>query len=156
MPIIWESARPYLYLRGTPDGRLLVGGADVPFRNPAARDALLARQVRRLARAYRDLFGEELPPIAHAWGGSFATTRDGLPYIGSVPGMHPRLQFALCFGGNGITFSVHAAEMIRAAVEERPHELDDVFGFSRLGAELLSERSGMPREHVVSLPLQGR
>ena len=156
MPIIWESARPYLYLRATPDGRLLVGGADVPFRNPEARDALLARQVRRLARGYRDLFGEDLPPIAHAWGGSFATTRDGLPYIGRVPGMHPRLQFALCFGGNGITFSVHAAEMIRTAIEERPHELDDVFGFGRVAEELLSERYGKPREHVVSLPLQGR
>ena len=25
MPLMWESDRPYLYLRGTPDGRLLVG-----------------------------------------------------------------------------------------------------------------------------------
>jgi len=45
--------------------------------------------------------------------------------------MHPRLQFALCFGGNGITFSVHAAEMVRAAVDGRVHELSPVFGFAR-------------------------
>ena len=136
MPIMWESARPYLYIRGTPDGRLLVGGADVPFRNPAARDALLPRQVRSLARGYRNLFGEDLPPIAYAWGGSFASTRDGLPFIGRVPGMHPGLQFALCFGGNGITFSVHAAGMIRAAIENQPHDLDEVFGFGRMGTEM--------------------
>ena len=92
MPLIWESARPYLYLRGTPDGRLVVGGADVPFKNPAARDALLSRQVRRLAAGYRMLFDEELPAIDCAWGGSFASTRDGLPFIGRVPGMHPGLQ----------------------------------------------------------------
>ena len=136
MPLIWESARPYLYLRGTPDGRVIVGGADVPFKNPDARDALLPRQVRRLAAGYRELFGEDLPPIDYAWGGSFASTQDGLPFIGRVPGMHPGLQFALCYGGNGITFSVHAAEMIRAGVEGRSHPLDDVFGFGRAAAGL--------------------
>ncbi len=131
MPLMWESARPYLYLRGTPDGRVILGGADVPFRNPTSRDALLSRQIRRLASNYRDLFGEDLPPIAHAWGGSFASTPDGLPFIGRAPGMHPALLFALCYGGNGITYSVHAGEIIRAAVEGRAHELDDIFGFAR-------------------------
>ena len=131
MPLIWESARPYLYIRGTPDGRLMVGGADVPFKNAEARDALLSRQVRQLAKNYRDLFGEDLPPVAHAWGGSFASTRDGLPYIGRVPGLHPRLQFALCYGGNGITYSVLAGEMLSAGIEGLAHPLDGVFGFAR-------------------------
>ncbi len=106
-------------MRGTPDGRLLVGGADVPFKNAAARDLLLPRQVRRLQEQYAELFGEELPPVAYAWAGSFAETRDGLPFIGRVPGMNPRLQFALCYGGNGITYSVHAGDMIRAGIEGR-------------------------------------
>jgi glycine/D-amino acid oxidase-like deaminating enzyme len=140
MPLIWESRRPYLYMRGTPDGRLMVGGADVPFKSAALRETLLPRQVRRLADGYQDLFGVELPPIAYAWAGSFATTRDGLPYIGRVPGMDPRLQFALCYGGNGITYSVHAAQMIRAAIEGRAHALEDVFGFARLGTDLSSDR----------------
>lgn len=142
MPLIWESARPYLYLRGTPDGRLIVGGADVPFSNAVARDALLARQVRRLAQSYRELFGEELPPLAHAWGGSFASTPDGLPYIGNARGTHPRLLFALCYGGNGITYSAHAGPMIRAAIDGRAHELDDVFGFAREGADLRVSAGG--------------
>jgi glycine/D-amino acid oxidase-like deaminating enzyme len=132
LPLIWESARPYLYMRGSPDGRLILGGEDVPFRNPAARDALLARQLRRLAAKYRDLFGEELPAVDCAWGGSFARTADGLPYIGRAPGMHPALLFALCYGGNGITYSVHAGEMIRAAIEGRTHPLDAAFGFFRM------------------------
>jgi glycine/D-amino acid oxidase-like deaminating enzyme len=136
LPLIWESARPYAYLRGTPDGRIILGGADVPFSNPVARDALLPRQVRRLAVTYEELFGEPLPSIAYAWAGSFASTRDGLPYIGQVPGMNPRLQFALCYGGNGISFSVHAGDMIRAGIEGRGHALDDIFGFSRLGPGL--------------------
>lgn len=140
MPLIWESDRPYLYMRSTPDARLLVGGMDVPFKSAVARDVLLPRQVRKLAGQYQDLFGEELPPVDYAWAGSFAETRDGLPLIGRVPGMSPRLQFALCYGGNGITYSVHAADMIRAGVEGRTHELDDIFGFKRLGADLSAGR----------------
>jgi glycine/D-amino acid oxidase-like deaminating enzyme len=140
LPLVWESDRPYLYLRSTPDGRLLVGGADVPFKNATARDLLLPRQVKKLAGQYQDLFDEELPPVAYAWAGSFAETRDGLPLIGSVPGMNPRLQFALCYGGNGITYSVHAGDMVRAGIEGRAHELDDIFGFARLAAGDLAKR----------------
>ena len=68
LPLVWESARPYLYMRGTPDGRLLVGGADVPFKNAAARDLLLPRQVGNLREQFEDLMGAELPPVAHACG----------------------------------------------------------------------------------------
>jgi glycine/D-amino acid oxidase-like deaminating enzyme len=143
LPLLWETARPYLYLRGTPDGRLIVGGADVPFQSAAARDLLLPRQIRRIGAVYHDLFGKELPPVAYTWAGTFAETPDGLPYIGSVPGRHPHLRFALCYGGNGITFSVHAGEMLRAGIEGRGHPLDDVFGFQRLGADVtLGRRRG--------------
>jgi glycine/D-amino acid oxidase-like deaminating enzyme len=140
MPLIWESSRPYLYLRGTADGRLIVGGADLPFKNAAARDLLLPRQIRQLSEAYGELYGRALPPVAFAWAGSFGETRDGLPFIGQVPGMSQRLQFALCFGGNGITYSVHAGDMVRAGIEGRAHPLAGVFGFERLGADLAAER----------------
>ena len=54
--------------------------------------------------------------------------------------MNPRLQFALCYGGNGITYSVHAGDMIRASLEDRPHALDDVFGFGKLKSDLSAGR----------------
>jgi glycine/D-amino acid oxidase-like deaminating enzyme len=91
--------------------------------------------VSKLRDQYAELMGAELPPVAHAWAGTFAETRDGLPYIGRVPGMDPRLQFALCYGGNGITYSVHAGDIIRAGIEGREHALGAVFGFGRLGTE---------------------
>jgi hypothetical protein len=52
-----------------------------------------------------------------------------------MPGLDPRLQFALCYGGNGITYSAHAGEMIRAHIEARSHELDPVFGFAKQEAD---------------------
>ena len=142
LPQIWESARPYLYLRGTRDGRVMLGGADLPFKSAVAREALLPRQVRKLAAAYEDLFGEKLPPIAHGWAGSFATTPDGLPFIGRVPGWNPRLQFALCYGGNGITFAVHAGDIVRAGIEGREHPLEPVFGFGRSETVRRGEQGG--------------
>jgi glycine/D-amino acid oxidase-like deaminating enzyme len=142
MPLLWENTRPYLYMRATSDGRLLVGGADLRFKNAQARDLMLPRQIQKLAAQYEELFGKELPPVAYAWAGSFAETRDGLPLIGRVPGRNPRLQFALCFGGNGITFSVPAADMIRAHVEGKPHELDDIFGFGRVAEAAPERRAG--------------
>jgi glycine/D-amino acid oxidase-like deaminating enzyme len=39
--LVWESARPYSYLRTTEDNRIIVGGADLPFRDAATRDRLL-------------------------------------------------------------------------------------------------------------------
>jgi glycine/D-amino acid oxidase-like deaminating enzyme len=136
MPLIWESARPYLYLRGTRDGRLIVGGADVPYKSVGARELMLPRQLRKLAAGFAELFGRALPPVAYSWAGSFAQTRDGLPYIGSVPGMNPRLQFVLAFGGNGINYAVHAGDIVGAHLEGRAHELDAVFGFGRADAFL--------------------
>ncbi len=142
LPQIWESARPYVYLRGTPDGRVMLGGADVPFKSPVAREALLPRQIHRLAKSWQSLFETELPPIEYTWAGSFATTRDGLPFIGAAPGLDPRLQFALCFGGNGITYAVHAGGIIRAGIEGVAHPLAPVFGFGRSGNDVASDRAG--------------
>jgi len=131
LPLLWESARPYLYMRSTADGRLIVGGEDLPFKNAAARDALLPRQIQRLGEKYQAMFGAALPPIAYTWAGSFAETEDGLPCIGAIPNQHPRLQFALCYGGNGITYSVQAGDLVKAHIEGRRHPLADVFGFAR-------------------------
>ena len=111
--------------------------------------------MRRLADQYQDLFGEELPPVAYAWAGSFAETRDGLPFIGRVPGMNPRLQFALCYGGNGITYSVHAGDMIRAGIEGRPRIATriDVFGLSGRHAWLTHGASRRRRHRAANASL---
>jgi glycine/D-amino acid oxidase-like deaminating enzyme len=112
----------------------------VPFKSVAARELLLPKQLRKLASGYETLFGRELPPVAYSWAGSFAQTKDGLPYIGPVPGMNPRLQFVLAYGGNGITYSVQAGDIVRAHLEGREHALDAVFGFGRR-----EDRAAVPR-----------
>ena len=129
--MVWESARPYLYLRSTGDGRLLVGGEDDSVDIPARRDALVDRKARTLAARVSKLFPHLPVEPAFAWAGTFAETDDGLPWIGASPEHGRRLLFAMAYGGNGITYSMLGAGLIRALVERRKHPLQRLFGFDR-------------------------
>ena len=53
-------------------------------------------------------FGEKLEP-AHAWAGHFASTADGLPFVGSWPGGSDNIVYALCLGGNGMVYAASRA-----------------------------------------------
>jgi glycine/D-amino acid oxidase-like deaminating enzyme len=130
--MVWESARPYLYMRSTGDGRLLVGGEDdsidIPIRRDARVDKKARKLVKKVSRAIPDL---ELVP-AFAWAGTFAETEDGLPFFGAHPQHGPRVQFAMAYGGNGISYSMAGAPLIRALIERRRHPLASLFSFDRL------------------------
>ncbi|QSX77085.1 NAD(P)/FAD-dependent oxidoreductase [Agrilutibacter solisilvae] len=130
----WESARPYLYFRSTVDGRLMVGGQDDAVDIPSRRDRRVERKARRLVQRMRDMFPRmaALQP-AYSWAGTFAETRDGLPFFGAHAQWGPRVLFAMAYGGNGITYSILGAQVLRAQIERRTHPLGALFGFGRLG-----------------------
>lgn len=129
--LIWETARPYLYLRTTPDHRLLVGGEDDAIDIPARRDAKVESKARTLAKRVGKLFPELPLRPAFAWAGTFAETGDGLPWFGAHPQWGPRVLFAMAYGGNGITYSALGAQLLRAVLERRRHPLARLFSFSR-------------------------
>lgn len=133
--LIWETARPYLYLRTTPSGRVIVGGEDERITDADARDALIGAKCAELARRARGIWPSLRLAPECAWGGFFGETPDGLPVIGTPPGM-PRTHFALGYGGNGITFSLIAAEIITASITGRADPDAELFRFDRpsLGA----------------------
>jgi len=129
--MVWESARPYLYMRSTRDGRLLVGGEDDAIDIPARRDSRVQKKQARLQAKLGKLFpGLDYVP-AFAWAGTFAETADGLPWFGPHDSRGPRVHFALAYGGNGITYSMIGAGLLRAAIERRKHPLAELFSFRR-------------------------
>jgi glycine/D-amino acid oxidase-like deaminating enzyme len=128
--LIWEHDRPYLYLRSTSDRRVLIGGEDERFRDPARRDRKLPAKTKRLAERFRELFPDLRFDVAFSWAGTFGETRDGLAYIGEHPEWK-RTWCALCYGGNGITYAVLAAEIIRDGLLGRRNEIADLFRFDR-------------------------
>ena len=129
--LVWQTARPYLYARTTPDNRIMVGGEDVPFRDPEHRDALVPKKAAILLEKARRLFPRiEMQP-AYGWAGTFGETEHGLPYIGAHPGVDARVQYALGYGANGMPFSAIAAQIVTAALLGKSHRYRDTFAFDR-------------------------
>jgi len=128
--MLWDTERPYHYVRWTPDHRLLLGGADRPSR-PRAQTMFTEG-----AGDLREYFETHLPVLAgvgidYAWEGIFAITPDSLPYIGPHR-RYPRHSFALGYGGNGMTFAWMAAQILLEqwkGIASSDHEL---FSFNRL------------------------
>jgi glycine/D-amino acid oxidase-like deaminating enzyme len=128
--LIWEMARPYLYLRTTEDDRVVIGGEDSPFSMRHRSERVLRQKRDRLMRRFSKMFPSiEIEP-SYVWGGVFAETRDGLPYIGARDD-EPNAWYALGYGANGITFAVNAASILRDAYLGRPNPDANLFSFGR-------------------------
>lgn len=127
--LIWETKTPYLYIRTTSDNRIIVGGRDEKFYNPEKRDELLPKKRQQLEDDFAKLFPQLTFHTDFAWAGTFGETKDGLPYIGSYN--NPRTLFAMGYGGNGITFSVAAATILRDYILGKKNKDADIFSFDR-------------------------
>lgn len=130
--MVWESTRPYLYMRTTRDRRLLVGGDDDDEDIPKRRDARVEEKAEGLAKKVEALLPKlEINPT-FSWGGTFAETDDGLPFFGPHDAQGPRVHFAMAYGGNGISYSMIGAKLLRALIEGREHPLETLFSFQRV------------------------
>jgi glycine/D-amino acid oxidase-like deaminating enzyme len=110
--LIWENSKDYHYARTTSAGRIIIGGEDSDeIVEPLARDRLIPEKSRKLTQELAALWPRAKPEIEFRWAGTFDTTRDGLPLIGPVPGKKG-VYAAYGYGGNGITFSFLAAQLI--------------------------------------------
>jgi glycine/D-amino acid oxidase-like deaminating enzyme len=124
--LIWEAADPYLYIRSTADGRAVIGGEDAEFEDEAKRDALIPRKTKRLEAKAAKLLPFLDATAAFSWAGSFGQSDTGLPAIGAVPGAR-NCYAVMGFGGNGITFSAIAAQMLQRMVHGLPDEDEGLF-----------------------------
>lgn len=129
--LIWNTANPYLYVRTTPDGRVLVGGRDEDFYNPDKRNKLISKKTKQLTQDINKLFPQLDFKPEFSWTGTFGATKDGLPFIGGYDKL-PNSYFALGFGGNGITFSLIAAEIIRDLLLGKENKDASIFSFERV------------------------
>ena len=129
--LIWETKTPYHYLRTTGDNRIIVGGRDEAFYSPGKRDRLLSRKSVELLQDFAKLFPDIPFETDFAWAGTFSETKDGLPYIG--PEDHKRILFAMGYGGNGITFSVIAAEILTDLIQGKNNADAHIFAFAGRG-----------------------
>lgn len=113
--LVWEASHPYLYVRSTTNGGLMAGGED---ENSATRHlelALLPAKTDRIARKVSALLPGVSMNISHRWAGAFGESPTGMPVIGALPNL--RNCFSVTgFGGNGITHSMIAAQILSAEI----------------------------------------
>lgn len=128
--LLWNTADPYLYLRTTADGRILIGGRDEDFFDPNRRDKLIPTKAKQLEKDFLKMFPHIPFKTEFSWAGTFGSTKDGLPYIGAYKKL-PHSYFALGFGGNGITFSQIAGEIITDLLQGKPNQNAGLFDFDR-------------------------
>jgi glycine/D-amino acid oxidase-like deaminating enzyme len=138
--LIWETTRPYFYARMTSDGRAVAGGADLPFATAHKRGVVVARRCERVQAQFRRLFPAIAAEADWRWAGTFGETRDGLPYIGTARQFRHG-YFALGYGGNGVTFSWIAANLLLDQFLERRNPDADLFALDR-SAGMTNDRGG--------------
>ena len=131
--LIWENSKDYLYARTTRAGRIIIGGEDSESdTEPAARDRLIPEKSAILARKLAALWPIANTEIEFCWAGAFDTTSDGLPLVGPVPGTKG-VYAAYGYGGNGITFSFMAAQLIGDLIAGKSSPLLRDFALDRDG-----------------------
>ena len=128
--VFWNTAKPYLYMRTTQDNRIIMGGRDEEFFTHSRRDKLLPGKARQLKNDFKKMFPHIPFKTEFSWAGVFGSTKDGLPYIGEYKKM-PNSYFALGFGGNGITFSYVAGEIIASIIKGKKNSDVGIFSFER-------------------------
>ena len=89
-----------------------------------------AAKTERLVEKLGKLLPMIDPAADFSWSGSFGDSKTGTPTIGRVPKM-PNCYAAMGYGGNGITFSMMAGQMLRGMIAGTGDPDSDLVSFSR-------------------------
>ncbi|MFF2886585.1 NAD(P)/FAD-dependent oxidoreductase [Paenibacillus sp. NPDC057967] len=109
--LIWETARPYLYMRTTEEGRIIAGGLDEGIEQPVHSEEILRKRGEQLLDKIQSLFPDWPLAIEYRWNATFGESRDNLPFIGEDPAL-PGVYYSLGYGGNGTVYSMIGARTI--------------------------------------------
>lgn len=128
--LIWETSRPYLYLRTTTDGRAIVGGMDEEKEQPIHSKSEHSKRAHKLQERLKALFPQFNADIEYEWSGSFGESRDNLPFLGVDPNQ-PNVYYCLGYGGNGTVYSVLGAELICDLIHGRTNPIAHIVRLDR-------------------------
>lgn len=127
---IWETARPYLYMRTTMEGRVIIGGLDEEVEYPIDGVRERSKRINKLYDKLTAHFPMLDTPFEYEWSATFGESRDNLPFVGEDPAI-PGVYYCLGYGGNGSVYSMIASHIIRDLISGRSHPLADIVGLSR-------------------------
>lgn len=119
--LIWETARPYLYLRTTVDNRIIIGGLDEHRAHPAKEEEKIDTMAQALLEKLQELIPNETFHAPYRYCASFGESNDNLPFIGQHP-MKENHYYLLGYGGNGTVYSMLGAEILADLIMGRKND----------------------------------
>lgn len=124
--LVWEGSDPYLYFRMGGNGRLIVGGEDEESPDAHEDHAKLKRKRDTIAAKLKVLLPDMEFEVDYSWAAAFGESSDSLPSIAAVPDMD-RSWAVMGLGGNGITYSVIASQIVGAAIRGKTDPDADLY-----------------------------
>lgn len=109
--MVWETKKPYLYFRTTPDGRIIAGGLDEESTVLQEDDEVILLKGRRILKEVADTFPLAEVTIDKAWNSLFGVSKDGLPFLGRSS-EEENTYFLLGYEGNGTCYSMAGAMIL--------------------------------------------
>ena len=119
--LIWETQRPYLYLRTTIDNRIIIGGLDEDNPNAPYSQQLIDERAKTLLQEAKNLFPHIPLEIDYAYAASFGESLQNLPFIGQHP-TKEKHYYLLGYGGNGTVYSMLGSVIIRDLLMSIPND----------------------------------
>lgn len=110
--MIWETARPYVYMRTTPDNRVIIGGMDKDTSYAATRDSKILASKDKLIQEFNKLFPDIQAEPEYYLGAFYGGTHDGLPILGQYE-TYPHCYILMAYGDNGTVYRVSWPKLFR-------------------------------------------
>ncbi|PKD98639.1 hypothetical protein CW717_07370 [Macrococcoides caseolyticum] len=127
--MIWESARPYLYIRHVPGNRVLIGGLDESTdKIPSKRH--INKRGKQLMKAFNKLFPNIEVEMDYAYGARFGETKDGKPFIGKLKD-NAEVYGLYGYGGNGTVYSSFGSKLLLDMIDGKYNPLSEIFKMKR-------------------------
>ncbi|WP_409304838.1 NAD(P)/FAD-dependent oxidoreductase [Peribacillus sp. SCS-155] len=115
--LIWETARPYFYMRTTTDNRIIIGGLDENTTEPEERDKKLIQKKDKLIEQLNSMFPDIKVEAEYYLSAFYGGTSDGIPIIGKYD-KYPKSYFLMGFGDNGTVYSQLLSKIIVREIVE--------------------------------------
>lgn len=134
---LWDSIQLYHYFRYLPDGRMLVGGEEIPGVVPGTVLTPSDPHIQRLYQWAQQHHTFQLPPLAHCWRASLVLPADGLPLIKYRRIGNNALVSAVT---DGLPFGLLMGDIVARAIKNGAEDVDQALRNSRrlvLAAKLL-------------------
>ncbi|WP_445489323.1 NAD(P)/FAD-dependent oxidoreductase [Niallia sp. 03133] len=128
--LIWETKRPYFYMRTTCDGRIIAGGLDEEAVEAPSNPAIMKKYGENLLHKIIEHFPDYDIEVDYVYGATFGESSDGLPFIGEHPDKK-NLYYCLGYGGNGTVYSMFGATLLKDLIKKGYHPDADLVRLDR-------------------------